>query len=164
MGETSGPEPEPSPETDPEPQPEKWTGLTVGWRTFEIDNASCEDACGASVCVEAVDQDGTVWPCEQWIVGECTCADESPEIVAVSECSLNPNSGSVVPGLPMWASGSCEDYCGAFGFACLATVWGPMRTCPDVEADDWSIHYDGPTTRPDDVPGPDGVFRVLCWM
>ena len=150
---------------------EEWGGAAMLLRTLSNEGGYCEDVCGGSQCIEAIDVvegNGNVRSCGQYTVGECSCGDVTPAIDsssthAVSECFLNPNSGSrLAVDPPLWDAGSCDDFCGSFGFACAGTVWAPQKSCPDLEADDWAIYLDGPTVRPDDIEGPDGVFRVMC--
>lgn len=148
---------------------EEWTGeagLNIRTVVFQ-DGLSCEWACGLSICVESFGWDGFGYDCNQGVGdGMCTCADEvevEDATHVVSECYLNPNSGSrqaVDP--PLWSSGTCSDFCGSFGLECGGTVWSSMKTCPDLTADDWEFYPEGPTTRPDDIEGPDGTFVVLC--
>ena len=151
---------------------EEWSGEAMLLRTVSDENERCSDVCGSSVCVavqasnETEVEDARCDQAEYQV--ECTCADLSETIEAssthgVSRCYLNPNSGSrLAVDPPLWESGTCEEYCGAFGFTCAGTVWGEMKACPNLERDDWAFYPDGPTTRPDDISGPDGVFVVLC--
>lgn len=149
---------------------EEWTGDSALLLRSVVGGSerTCDDACGASTCVSGYSPlDDLDLTCAQ-VSGsvECECADavdvEDASHVA-SRCYLDPNSSSrEAADPPMWASGSCEDYCGAFGFECAGTVWGSMKRCPDLSQTDWPLFEDGPTTRPEDVAGPDGVFVVLC--
>lgn len=152
---------------------EEWSGEAMFLRVIEAQSDRCEYACGASQCLGSTNTDtAESIRCDESAANvECTCADlteqieESPASNAVvSECYLNPNSNSrLAVDPPLWdASLSCDDYCGAFGFTCYGTMWGELKNCPRTDGDDWDIYEDGPVVRPDDVPGPDGVFRVLC--
>ena len=98
------------------------------------------------------------------------CADLTDHVtdasnVAASECFLSASTESrLAVDPPLWSHGSCDDYCGAFGFACLGTVWEAGRSCHSLKAPNWDLYLEGPTQRPSEISGPGGAFVVLCAM
>jgi len=153
---------------------EEWPGnVLADVRIITTDGEPCRDACGASTCLGGRDpaSPGELLSCLDWSVAgstECMCADFTEEATertthAFSSCWLNPNSGStqaVDP--PKWDQGTCDDFCGRFGYTCAGTIWSPSKGCPNV-LEEWpSFYADGDVTRPADVDGPDGVFVAVC--
>jgi hypothetical protein len=158
---------------------EEWTGLSADFRviTREVDDPgfTCSSACGAvSTCLGILDPDfpDRVRDCDDSVEpgAECFCAEfsDTPDersTHAFSGCFLNPNSSSaqaVDP--PKWDQRSCDDYCGSFGFSCMGTVWGVLKNCPNITEQWPSFFPEGPTVRPHEVDGPDGVFVAICEM
>ncbi len=153
---------------------EEWPGnILADVRMVSTQGETCVAACGASACVEALSPDfpDLELGCNEATAAdntECTCADFTEEIDdrtthAFSPCYLNPNSGStqaVDP--PKWDQGTCDDFCGRFGYTCAGTIWGFAKECPNVRGEWPNLYEDGPVTRPADLNGPDGVFVAVC--
>lgn len=149
---------------------EEWPGnVLADVRVVTAEEEACREACGASTCMGRLDPVEGLSSCTEYRdESECMCADFTDEIDgrtthAFSPCYLNPNSGStqaVDP--PKWDQGSCDDFCGRFGYTCAGTIWGYLKECPNVR-DEWpNLYEDGPITRPADINGPDGVFVAVC--
>ncbi len=151
---------------------EEWPGnVLADVRVITTAGEPCRDACGASVCMGRLDPEEGLSPCTEYRdEAECMCADFTEEIAertthAFSPCWLNPNSGStqaVDP--PKWDQGTCDDFCGRFGYTCAGTIWSPAKECPNVREEWPSFYEDGPVTRPAGVEGPDGVFVAVCQL
>lgn len=160
---------------------EAWLGETVSVRLMERvgDPAltSCLEACGSSACLFAVntlEMEPTTCEYDDNFV-DCTCGDFADEETAasthaVSEAFLNPNAD--VSGFDMsrpdpWTGGPCGQWCGdnALG-ECLGTLWAEGdRELPVVGADgelEYTFFPSAPTTRPEEIAGPAGVFRFIC--
>lgn len=156
-----------------------WDGHSADLRVVTREDGdpgfTCSSACGAvSACLGILDPEfpDRVRDCDDSVEpgAECLCAEFSDtpgerSTHAFSGCFLNPNSSSALAvDPPKWDQGSCEDYCGGFGFSCMGTVWGTLKECP-VITEQWpSFFPEGPTVRPPEVDGPDGVFVAICEM
>jgi hypothetical protein len=156
-----------------------WLGEAATVRRVEIENGDCVEGCGGSVCIAAHVGPGMGIECDREGAADiapytCTCADfteveEAASTHAVSECWLDPNAeddGFSMTRPNQWTGGPCGEWCGDNGLGeCLGTLWTPGDECRPMVADgvaEYALYSAGPTVRPDDVPGPDGVFRFAC--
>jgi len=112
-----------------------WDGATITVRTIDAEpDRSCENSCGASVCL-AADNGFQSFDCDNSPGAgvTCTCSDDAEKAGtapthAVSECfrgtDVSGPSGFDMEAIEQWDGRSCDDFCAAADLgACAWTQW-----------------------------------------